>query len=171
MLRASIESEGGEVDLRSLADGSLAEGSSIVGAGALLGLVEATLSGGVPGIGEGPNRSDGANVSNSAGVSEIAKAGDRIRGELGSAALVDAAAIIGNFERMVRIADATGIPLDAPVNVGTESIRADLGIDQYESAAHTAAVRGWQRALGRAIDPLLRIVLRWRGSRSKSNLG
>ena len=166
MLRASIESEGGEVDLRSLADGSLAEGSSIVGAGALVGLVEATLTAGAAGAGERPNRSE---HSNSSGISEIAKAGDRIRNELGREALVDAAAIIGNFERMVRIADATGIPLDAPVNVATEAIRADLGIDRYESSAHTTAVRGWQRAIGRAIDPLLKLVLRWRGSRSKSN--
>jgi len=34
--------------------------------------------------------------------------------ELGSAALVDAAAVFGNFEMMNRVADATGIPVPAP---------------------------------------------------------
>ena len=144
-LRASIEATGGEVDYSGLADASTAETSRVRGAGALVGLVEGTLSG---------------------GAIEIAKARDRVRDELGSGALVDAAAIIGNFERMVRIADGTGIPLDAPINVATESIRADLGIDRFESAAHTASVRSWQRALGRAIDPLLKFVLRWSGRRS-----
>lgn len=118
------------------------------GAAALVGFVDATLSGQAP---------------------DIAKARDRVRAELGSAAVVDAAAIIGNFERMVRIADGTGIPLDAPVSVATESIRADLGIDRYESAAHTTAIRGWQRALGRIVDPLLKIALRWAGRRSRKS--
>jgi len=137
---------GGELDFAGLADASTAETSSVPGAGALVGFVEATLSGETP---------------------DVAKARDRVREELGSEALVDAAAIIGNFERMVRIADGTGIPLDAPLNVATESIRAELGIDRFESSANTPPVRGWQRAVGRATDPLFNLGLRWSGRRSR----
>lgn len=36
-----------------------------------------------------------------------------IQDELGGAALVDAAAVFGNFEMMNRVADATGIPVPA----------------------------------------------------------
>ena len=147
MLRASVETEGAEVDYRGIADSESAEASSVPGAGALVGLVDATLS------------ADG-------GDGDAAR--ERVRRELGSDALVDAAAIIGNFERMTRIADATGIPLDPPVNVATEALRAELGIDDYGSAAHTKSVKGWQRVLGRAIEPVARLGLRWVGRRARS---
>ena len=47
----------------------------------------------------------------------IPEARGRLREAVGAEGLVDAAAVIGNFERMVRIADGTGIPLDTPVNM------------------------------------------------------
>lgn len=147
MLRASVETEGAEVDYRGIVDRESAELSSIPAAGALVGLVEASLS---------------------ADAVDGEEARERVRRELGSEALVDAAAIIGNFERMTRIADATGIPLDAPVNVATEALRAELGIDRYGSAASTKAVKRWQRLLGRAIEPVARIGLRWVGRRARS---
>jgi len=147
MLRASVETEGNEVDYRGIADAESAEDSTVPAAGALIGLVEAFYS------------------SNDA---ERVAARDRVRRELGSEALVDAAAVIGNFERMVRIADATGIPLDPPVNVATEAVRAELGIDAYRSAENTESVRGWQRLMGRVIDPVARVVLRRIGRRARS---
>ncbi len=149
MLRVSVETEGAEVDYRGIVDGEGAEASSIPAAAALVGLVEASLS---------SEQGDG----------EEARA--RVRRELGSEALIDAAAIIGNFERMTRIADATGIPLDAPVNVATEALRVELGIDRYGSAAETASVKGWQRLLGRAIEPVVRIGLRWVGRRARARV-
>jgi len=79
MLRASIETTGGEVDLSGLTDASSAEASPVRGAGALVDFVEATLSA----------------AALSAAAPEIAKARDRVRNELGSEALVDAAAING----------------------------------------------------------------------------
>ena len=148
MLRASVETTGKEADYRGLADGSNAEESTVPGAGALIELVEASFS---------SDDEDGI----------AARA--RVRKELGSAALVDAAAVIGNFERMVRIADGTGIPLDAPVNVLTESIRGELGIDQYATAANTTSVPGWQRLLGRFLSPVLRVVLRRMGKRGAAS--
>ncbi len=146
MLRASVETEGNEVDYRGIADAASAEESSVPGAGALIGLVEATFS-----------------SNEESGIAARA----RVRDELGSPSLVDAAGVIGNFERMVRIADSTGIPLDAPVNVATEAVRGELGIDTYASAENTKSVRGWQRMMGKVIEPIARIVLRRIGRRAR----
>ncbi len=67
-------------------------------------------------------------------------------GRLGSEGLVDAAAVVANFERMVRIADSTGIPLDAPVNAMTGDIRGDLGLGRFASASNTAEASWLARA-------------------------
>ncbi len=45
--------------------------------------------------------------------------------------MVDAAGVIANFQRMVRIADGIGIRLDDPVMMLTADIRVDLGINDY----------------------------------------
>lgn len=52
-------------------------------------------------------------------------------------ALVDAVAVIGNFQRMVRIADGTGIPLDTPVALMSADLRAELGYNGLGSAKNT----------------------------------
>jgi len=57
--------------------------------------------------------------------------------ELGPEALVDAAAVASNFERMVRIADSTGIPLDAVVYERTMDERKALHLERFGSAANT----------------------------------
>ncbi len=41
--------------------------------------------------------------------SYLAEARERLRNALGEAALIEAAAVVGNFERMTRIADGAGI--------------------------------------------------------------
>ena len=46
---------------------------------------------------------------------------------------MDAAGVIGNFERMVRIADGTGIPLDRIVDALTSGFRGELGLDDLDS--------------------------------------
>ena len=69
--------------------------------------------------------------------------------EAGEEVLVDAAAVAGNFQRMVRIADGTGIPIDQRMNALTAGMREDLGIDQFGSAANTAKVGGAAKAVGR----------------------
>ena len=50
---------------------------------------------------------------------------------VGDAALVDAAAVIGAFNGIVRIADAMGIPLEEAKAADSADWRASLGIDQY----------------------------------------
>ena len=95
----------------------------------------------------------------------IAQARERLRAELGDAATVDAAGVIGNFERMVRIADGSGIPLDKPLALVSADVRAELGLDGFEGAASTEALRGPERLLGRAMGRLMPTVLRWFRSR------
>ena len=73
---------------------------------------------------------------------------------LGPEGLVDTAAVASNFERMVRIADSTGIPLDSPVNGMTEGMRQELGIDRFGSSANTAAPGALERVFGRALGPV-----------------
>jgi hypothetical protein len=50
---------------------------------------------------------------------------------VGEAALVDAAAVIGGFNGIVRIADAMGIPLEDAKAADSAEWRASLRIDEY----------------------------------------
>ena len=61
---------------------------------------------------------------------------------------------------MVRIADGTGIPLDTVVNVGTERIRDELGIDSFATAERTKNVTAVQRVVGRVMQPIARRMMR-----------
>jgi hypothetical protein len=84
---------------------------------------------------------------------------------IGPEAFVDAVAVASNFERMVRIADGTGIPLDTPVNLISEDVREELNLGRFNAAAHTPAVRAWQRPLGRVLRRLMPRILKLVGSR------
>ena len=46
-------------------------------------------------------------------------------------AMVDAAGVASNFERMVRIADATGIPLDARMEALSQEARDTLHLERF----------------------------------------
>jgi hypothetical protein len=138
LLRASSETSHQKVDLRAVTEGRRTT-SGLPGGEALTDFAEATV------------RAD---------AEAIRSARERVRSELGDAATVDAAGVIGNFERMVRIADATGIPLDRTVALVSVDVRADLGIDAYGGAARTAPVRGIQKWAGRAMLRMMPLVLR-----------
>ena len=84
----------------------------------------------------------------------LAAARQRLIDEMGSEALVDTAAVVGNFERMTRIADSTGIPLDAPVTAMTQDIRSDLALDEFGSARNTPPLGSLGRFLGRTLRPV-----------------
>ena len=56
----------------------------------------------------------------------------------GSEVLVDAAGVIGNFQRMVRIADGTGIPVDSG-RVALEELCTTLDLWRFPSAQNTNA--------------------------------
>lgn len=50
---------------------------------------------------------------------------------LSPSVMVDAAGVASNFERMVRIADATGIPLDARMRALSQEVRDALHLDRF----------------------------------------
>lgn len=56
---------------------------------------------------------------------------DKVEKELGTSALVDAAGIIGIFDGIVKVADATGIPLEKDKSIASQEIRVSLGIDKF----------------------------------------
>lgn len=52
-----------------------------------------------------------------------------LRHRMGDAALVDVAATVASYNSIVKVADATGIPLDTETADETADIRAELGIE------------------------------------------
>jgi len=90
----------------------------------------------------------------------LERAREELGALLGPAGLVDAAAVASNFERMVRIADGTGIPLDAPVRLVAADLTGELGIAHFGSAANTPAPTLPQRVLARVLQPFTRGLLR-----------
>jgi hypothetical protein len=54
--------------------------------------------------------------------------------QLGVRWLVDASAVVANFEMMTRLADATGARLRPEQFDASESIRTELGLDAFPSA-------------------------------------
>jgi hypothetical protein len=61
----------------------------------------------------------------------LARARIRLAEALGTDALVDAAAVVANFNAIDRIADATGIPIDAERIELTADLRAELDINVF----------------------------------------
>ena len=137
LLRASGEAQGERVELAGVTGDAVPEG---VRAGAeLAAFAEAIVRG---------------------EAAPIAAAREAVVSALGEAAMVDAAAVAGNFQRMVRVADGTGIPLDKPVALVSADIREALGLDTFANAVHTPPVQGVQRLLGRGMARMLPLVLR-----------
>jgi len=97
----------------------------------------------------------------------LAAARQAVLDALGPEALVDAAAVVGNFERMTRIADATGIPLDAPVHALSQDLRDELGVDAFGSARNTPPLSALGRFLGRALRPVAIVLFRFLGFRQR----
>jgi hypothetical protein len=60
--------------------------------------------------------------------------------EMGDAAMVDAVGVASNFQRMDRIADATGIPSDEALMVMSEELREQLKLNDFASASNTPKV-------------------------------
>ena len=56
---------------------------------------------------------------------------------MGAAGMVEAAAVAGNFQRMVRIADAIGIPIDEARLELSTGLREELGLNEFHSAQNT----------------------------------
>jgi hypothetical protein len=136
MLRESSKASGEAVNLNIVTAGDYVD-SGVEAQGELLALVDATL--------------------NQAPAPQLADARDAIVQQLDAAALIDAAAVIGNFQRMTRIADGTGLPLDEPVTALTVELREELGINEFSSAEYTPKV-GWLKQ--RLIKVLFPVILK-----------
>ncbi len=133
LLRASGEMTGNQVDVSVLVDASAAADSGIPAAPELIAFAEAVLAG---------------------DAAELGRARAILLELVGADGLVDAAGVVGNFQRMVRIADSTGIPLDAPVVALTGEISEELGLDAYASASNTPQPSASARLLGKAMAPI-----------------
>ena len=62
---------------------------------------------------------------------------EALRAVLSPAAFVDTAAVIGSFNVVDRIADATGIPLDDMIRGASQEVRAELDLARFASSANT----------------------------------
>jgi hypothetical protein len=60
---------------------------------------------------------------------------------VGPAAFVDACALVGAFNIVDRIADATGIPLDGPLQGMSVDLRGELDLARFAAAANTPGAR------------------------------
>ncbi len=116
MLRASVEAQHRQVDLRAISNGAADDAVGVTHAAQLTGFADAAV------------RGDAA---------ALTAARDALRTQAGSAALVDAAGVIANFERMTRIADATGIPLDRASALASSDFRDQLALQRFASANNT----------------------------------
>jgi hypothetical protein len=111
MLRGSSETSGEAVNLDAIVEGQDTD-SGITGGSELVRFTDAVLR----------NPSD----------LEAARAA--LANRLGEAEMVDAASVIGNFQRMVRIADSTGIPVDGLMAEANADVRQQLGLNELPSA-------------------------------------
>ena len=64
-----------------------------------------------------------------------------LRAQLSDAAFVDVCAVIGFFNIVDRVADATGIPLDEPLLLMSGEVRTELDLARFASAANTPGMR------------------------------
>ena len=72
-----------------------------------------------------------AATSPAADLEALAAARGALRAAMGDAALVDAAAVVANFEMMTRLADCTGAVLDNPSSIEAGKV---IGADGFSSS-------------------------------------
>jgi hypothetical protein len=90
----------------------------------------------------------------------LAEAREALEMKMGANALVDAAAVIGCFQRLNRMSDGAGIELDEQMLMMTAGLRAELKIDDYVSAANTPKLTGLKKILSVFMRPLENFMMR-----------
>ena len=113
MLRASSQMTGTDVDMAAVT-GDIHTDAGIEHGADLLAFTEAVM------------RGDAATAER-----------QRLREILPPESFVDVAAVIGSFNVVDRIADATGIPLDAIMLEMSKDVRAQLDLARFASAVNT----------------------------------
>ena len=116
MLRVSANATNTEIDLQSVVGDEAAAAQGIPYGTELMRFAEALAQ-----------RDD-------AGLTSCREA---LRAKAGDAVLVDAAGVAANFQRMVRIADSTGIPVDDMQNELGQEVREKLALERFHSAENT----------------------------------
>ncbi len=71
------------------------------------------------------------------GDSDLDKVREELASRVGQLGLIEAAATVSAFEGLNRIADATGIQLDAGLADESADFRSTLGLDAYSGASST----------------------------------
>lgn len=113
LLRASSRHSGQGYDFRAVTQGKAAGDGGIPHGAPVIEFAEALLAG------------DPARLERARGA---------IIARMGSAALVDCAAVAGLFNAIDRVADATGAPLEEEKAADTASLRTEIGIDVFDAA-------------------------------------
>jgi len=118
MLRVSAQMTNSEIDINMI-NGEAADVASDIKFGSeLMQFAESLASGDEP---------------------ALAAARSQLLAAAGAAVLVDAAGVAANFQRMVRIADSMGIPVDNMDSELSNEVRKDLNLYRFESAANSPA--------------------------------
>jgi hypothetical protein len=115
MLRASAESSSTDIDLQ-LVNGESTDSDAVEFSNELMAFATAVAS-----------RDE----------AELASSRDHLLKVSSAGVLVDAAAVAGNFQRMVRIADAIGIPVDSAAIQNVHATIEQLELRRFRSADHT----------------------------------
>jgi len=115
MLRVSAEMSSSDVDLQ-LVNGEASDSSSVELSNELMAFASAVAS-----------RDE----------AELAECREKLLVASSADALVDAAAVAGNFQRMVRIADAIGIPVDASSMEKASVVVEALELRRFKTAENT----------------------------------
>ena len=79
---------------------------------------------------------------------------------LGADGLREVASVAANFQRMVRVADATGIPQDAPVRALADDLITDLELRSFASSRNTPPPGALEKLLGGVFRAVARRALR-----------
>jgi hypothetical protein len=145
MLRASIEHSGKDANVSGISEGAKVGDAGIEHGERLTAFADAAVKG---------------------DPAELDTAREALRSAAGSAVVVDAAAVIGNFERMVRIADATGIPLDGIVSAMSSDLGETLGLDDFQTRRLTRS-GAFASKFGPVLRGVAQAALRFAGRRAR----
>lgn len=100
-------------------------------------------------------------------AAEIAIARNALSNAMGPAAVCDAAAVAANFQRMNRIANATGIAIDGIAVPMVSPIVEKLGFDKFQSYEHTPKPSLLVRLFAPLIRPMMMTIMQWMVRRRK----
>ena len=125
-----------------------------------LGIVNGDKTASAVGIQYGTSLLNFAEAFVSRDEQALTAARNALLAEAGADVLVDAAAVAANFQRMVRIADSTGIPLDERNSVLGYSVIKKLNLERFKSAENTPQGGLKRKVLSWIVRPMARRKLK-----------